>query len=128
MVVNVLILAISGAMGTLARAGLHHVTHQHWVRSETSLFPWGTLLVNALGCLLFGIVFGYTESRTHLPPQIKLAVLTGFMGAFTTFSTFAHDSAHLARGGAMALALANVLISVLLGLSLAWLGYFLVTR
>ena len=60
-------------------------------------FPLGTMAVNLLGCLLFGFVWGYLEGRVGLSPQTRTIVLTGFMGAFTTFSTYAFETVTLVR-------------------------------
>ena len=78
---TVLWLAVAGAAGTLARWGLQGLVHT----LQPTLFPWGTLAVNALGCLLFGLVWSLSEERLLVPPHIRLVVLTGFMGAFTTW-------------------------------------------
>ena len=128
MLVKLLLLAAAGAAGTLARYGLHAATHRWLFPAPHGLFPWGTVAVNAAGCLAFGLVFGLTETRTHLPPATRLVLLTGFMGAFTTFSTFAHDTAHLARAGSVGLAAANLAAHNVAGLALAALGFALGTR
>lgn len=125
---KLLLLAAAGGAGTLARYGLHAATHRWLAPPTAGNFPWGTVAVNALGCLLFGLVFGLTETRAHLPPATRLILLTGFMGAFTTFSTFAHDTAHLARGGAVGLAMANLALQNLAGLTLAAVGFVLGSR
>ena len=88
-------LALAGALGTLARYGLSGVV-QKWSGAG---FPWGTFLVNALGCLLFGFVWQLAEGRRIISPDARLIGLTGFLGAFTTFSTFAFDSTQMIREG-----------------------------
>ncbi len=78
-------------------------------------FPWGTLAVNAVGCFAFGLVLSVLGAHTHLPPSVKLGVLVGFMGAFTTFSTFAFDTHELLQDS-WTLAAGNVVAHNLLGL------------
>lgn len=86
-------LALAGAIGTLARFALSALVQ----RLHESEFPWGTLAVNALGCFLFGFVWPLAEERLLIGSETRLIVLTGFMGAFTTFSTFAFETSALAR-------------------------------
>jgi CrcB protein len=119
---NLLLLTLAGGAGTLARYGL-----TAWMQrfGGEGGFPWGTLAVNALGCLLFGLAVGALESRVHLSPQVRLIVLTGFMGAFTTFSTFAFETTHLARASGVSAAMANLAAHNLLGLAMALAGFLL---
>lgn len=88
---NLLLLALAGALGTLARFGLAATSH----RLIGTGFPWGTLAVNVLGCFVFGLIWAVAESRVPLGPQARLIVFVGFLGAFTTFSTFAFESTQL---------------------------------
>jgi CrcB protein len=87
--------------------------------------PLGTALVNILGCFLFGFIVTLIDERMALPPGIKPYVLTGFMGAFTTFSTYAFETASLIRYSQWLLAIANVLGQTLLGLVFLFAGIFL---
>ena len=98
-------LALAGALGTLARFGLSSAV-QKWSGAG---FPWGTFLVNAVGCLLFGFVWQLAEGRKIISPDARLIGLTGSLGAFTTFSTFAFESTEMIREGQW-LALAGNLI------------------
>ena len=86
------------------------------------LFPLGTLCVNLLGCLAIGILAGLVEKQHILSPELRLLAFTGFLGGFTTFSAFGFETIFLARKGELALALANVAASVVLGLLLVWVG------
>lgn len=128
MLVKILLLAMAGAAGTLCRYAVHAATHRWLFPAPHGLFPWGTLVVNASGCLCFGLVFALTESRLHLQPTTRLILLTGFMGAFTTFSTFAHDTTHLARAGSLPLAAVNLAVQNLAGLALAAVGFAIGSR
>ena len=116
--VQIFWLAAAGAAGALARYGLAGLVQ----RQAGGNFPAGTFVVNLAGCLLFGVVWGLLEHRLGLAAQVRLVVLTGFMGSFTTFSTFAFESAGLLQGGQIAAALANLAGQTVLGVALVWLG------
>ena len=116
---KLLLIAAFGALGTLARYGL-----AGWVqRLGGAAFPWGTLAVNLAGCLLFGLVWSYAEARLWVSSQWRLAVLTGFMGAFTTMSTFMFETGGLLRDGQFLLALVNLATQNLGGLAALFLGW-----
>jgi CrcB protein len=115
---KILLVGLGGGAGALARWGLAGLVH----RLFGGGFPLGTFVVNLTGCLLFGLAWGLVESRGLLGPSARMAVLTGFLGAFTTFSTFAFESAQLLRLGQWGLALANVAGQVVLGLVFLFLG------
>ena len=119
-----LMLALAGAAGTLARYGISTLTHKLFA----GVFPWGTFAVNMLGCLFFGLVWSLTESRLIIAGEMRLIVLVGFMGAFTTFSTFAFESAHMLRTEQWALALINLTVQNIVGVILILLGLKLVLR
>lgn len=87
-----------------------------------SAFPWGTLVVNMLGCFLFGFVYAALEQRMNWPGDVRGIVLTGFMGAFTTYSTFAFNNASLLRDAQWAMTAANVAAQIVLGVALVFLG------
>jgi CrcB protein len=111
-------LAAVGAVGTLARYGLGAVV-QNWHQSS---FPWGTLAVNALGCFLFGIVWSVGEERMLISGETRAILLVGFMGAFTTFSTFAFETGQMLRDSQWLLATGNVAAHNVLGIALWMLG------
>lgn len=85
-------------------------------------FPWGTLVVNLSGSFLLGLLFALSAERAILPAQVRGPVLFGFVGAYTTFSTYMLESWRLIEGGSIALALGNVLGSVALGLVAVFAG------
>lgn len=111
-------LVLAGGAGTLARYLLSGLAQQV-LRSE---FPWGTLAVNSLGCILFGLLWAVSEEHVMLDTPTRLIVLTGFMGAFTTFSTFAFETSNLLRDSEWLLALANVAGQNLLGIVCVFIG------
>ena len=118
MLTKILYLSIGGAAGTLSRYWLSGVAQ----RLTGSNFPLGTFAVNMLGCLLFGAVWGYFENRLLPGSEVRLLVLTGFMGAFTTFSTYMFETANLVKYGQIAMAMVNVVGQSVAGLVLVLAG------
>jgi CrcB protein len=115
---KIVLIALAGAFGTLCRYWLSGLTYDVLGRD----FPWGTWVVNILGCFLFGLVWIVAEERGLLSAQARILILTGFMGAFTTFSTFIFESGGLA-GDAQWLRLAlNVGGQNLVGFAALYLG------
>jgi CrcB protein len=112
------LLAVTGALGTLARYWLDGVMQELF----GTRFPWGILVVNLLGCFLFGFVWALAEERLLISGETRFIILTGFMGAFTTFSTFTFQTAEFLRDGQMGLALANVVGQIVLGMVLLFAG------
>lgn len=118
MLQNLVLLSIAGATGTLARYGMGELVSHLAGRK----FPWSTLSINLLGSLLFGLVWTLADERKLISPQTGLVILTGFMGAFTTFSTFAFESSQLLSTGRWDLLLANLLAQNGLGLLAVFAG------
>jgi len=119
---RLLLLAAAGAAGTLARYGL-----SNWVRGWAGAsFPWGTLAVNALGCFLFGLALTLVREKGAISEDHATWLMVGFLGAFTTFSTFAFESSDFLRNGAMGSAMFNVAANVLLGMALFFVGVWVV--
>ena len=87
-------------------------------------FPFGTFAVNLIGCFLIGCLFGLSE-RWQLTYEWRLFLVTGFLGGFTTFSAFSAETHYLVKSGHGATALAYVLLSVLCGVALTFLGGWL---
>lgn len=111
-------LALAGGAGALSRYGLGGFVH----RFTIGAFPAGTFVVNLLGSFLFGLIWGLFDQRIALSPQVRLAVLTGFMGAFTTFSTFMFESATLLRDGQWWYAALNLIGQNVIGIALMFTG------
>lgn len=122
MVQKIILLSAGGAVGTLLRYGLSGLAHR--VVGET--FPWGTLLVNVLGCFLIGALWSASE-RTMVTPALRLFLFTGTLGAFTTFSTYGLETFNLLRDGEIVLGAANLLLNNVVGL-VAVIGGFLLAR
>lgn len=113
-------LAVAGALGTLARYGLEGLVSR---RTSTS-FPWGTLVVNVAGAFLLGFFTVVTE-RFRVSSWLRSSMAIGFLGAFTTFSTFAFETFRLIQNGAYLVAGANIFGNVAAGLGALFLGVIL---
>lgn len=118
--INAAVVGSGGFLGALARYGLSGLVHR---QAPLTTFPYGTLLVNLLGCLLIGVVAGYAESRQLFGPEVRAFILIGVLGGFTTFSTFGYETLAMIRDDELLRAAANVGAHVILGLALVWLGY-----
>jgi CrcB protein len=94
-----------------------------WLNTPQATLPWGTLLANGLGGFLVGLVLGVLSLRPELSPLWKLLLVTGFLGALTTFSSFSAESLALIQAGRVGLAVIHTLAHVLVSLGLAWVGF-----
>ncbi|HEV8550992.1 MAG TPA: CrcB family protein [Polyangiaceae bacterium] len=103
---KLVLLAVLGAIGTLVRYGIATGV----ARGVAGGFPWGTLAVNLSGCFLFGLVATLARERGVIQPETASIVLVGFMGAYTTFSSFVGDTVALGTASGLGLALVNVLV------------------
>lgn len=119
-------LAVGGAgfAGALARWGVGTL----FGRLLTAEFPVGTFVVNISGSFFLGWFFTFIEARSPGSDTLKLAIGTGFVGAYTTFSTYMYESTDLIRKGAVLEALVNLLGSLLAGLLAVRLGIILARR
>lgn len=117
-VLNMLAIAIGAAIGANLRYGLTRWAAEHLGAS----FPYGTLLVNIIGCLLIGALLTLAAARLPLSEPLRLLLVTGLLGGFTTFSSFGWEAYGLAIAGDWALAALYVAASVLLGLAAVLLG------
>jgi fluoride exporter len=113
-----------GFIGALLRYLLSTAVNRHW---HIELMPLGTLTVNLLGCLLIGVMAGLADSMNGFSLQLRLFLMVGVLGGFTTFSAFALEGLELLRTGSLAVLLLYAGSHLLAGLSLVWLGYLLVT-
>ena len=115
---NVLLIAIGGAIGSVGRYALSTLL----LRLTTPVFPYGTFIVNIIGCALFGLIAGVAQHRVPLSADLRAFLLVGLLGGFTTFSTFAFDSVSLLRDGQWSLALVNTIGQVVMGGAALWAG------
>lgn len=123
--INAALVGTGGFIGAIARYGISGLVQRS---AALSSFPYGTLAVNMLGCLLIGIAVGLVDSRQVFGPDFKLFAVVGLLGGFTTWSTFGYETLTLLRDAEYLRATANVTIHVMLGLVLVWAGYALASR
>ena len=114
---TVLAVALAGAVGALARWGIGA-----WFGQRFPSFPWGTMVINVSGSFILGVMFAILVERDIGSPVLRVALMTGLVGAYTTFSTFSLETFRLFEDGATGSALANIGFSVVLGLLGVWLG------
>jgi len=118
---HLLLIFLGGGLGASARYML-----SVQLQSAETKIPYGILCCNLLGCLLIGIVYGLVKA--HHPAWISPVLVTGFLGGFTTFSTFALDTQKLFYSGNITLAIIYILASFLGGLALCFTGYYLAQK
>ena len=114
---TVLAVALAGALGALARWGVGA-----WFGHRFPSFPWGTMVINVSGSFILGVLFAVLVERNIGTPMLRVALMTGLLGAYTTFSTFSLETFRLFEDGATGSAIANIGFSVVLGLLAVWLG------
>lgn len=117
---GILLVALGGAAGALLRWGVAGLVDR--IAAPTR-FPYGILAANLIGCLLIGLLFGFAENRNWLNDPIRWLALVGFLGSFTTFSTFGWNTFELIRTGHTPIAVANILVSLAGGVLAVWAGY-----
>ena len=118
---KLLIVMFGGSLGAASRYGANLLTVKLWGTG----FPWGTLLVNLTGCFLIGLIFALADRIRLLTPEMRLFLITGYLGALTTFSSFSLETVNAARAGVVFLPLANILINNIGGLTLTFCGMWL---
>jgi CrcB protein len=111
-------IGLAGFFGAASRYQLEGWVSNRW----PTAFPWGTFAVNVTGCFVLGFVFTLLTERLLPHPDLRTVIAIGFVGAYTTFSTFAFETLRLGEDGAVALALSNVFASVIAGIAAVWLG------
>ena len=116
---RIVLIGFAGLMGTLARYALSGFVARRF--GET--FPTGTLLVNVIGCFLAGFLFYLFQERFLVSELTRTAVMIGFLGGFTTFSSYALQTITLLRDGEVFLATVNIVLSNVVGLFTVWAGY-----
>lgn len=118
---KILLIGLAGLIGTLGRYALSGLIARRF--GET--FPTGTLVVNVVGCFLAGLLFYLMQERFLINQTTRTVVMIGFLGGFTTFSSFGLQTFSLIRDGEFWFAAVNIAASNVLGLLLVWLGYTL---
>ncbi len=116
---TIIAVASGGAIGATLRLLINNAVNKHFVH----VLPLGTLAVNLAGSLLIGILFAYFHINTTLSPHLKTFMVTGILGALTTYSTFAIESFFLLETGHYAQALANMALNLFGTIIFAGIGY-----
>ena len=123
-ILRIILIAVFGALGTLARYGLQGVVQ---VRTGGA-FPYGTLVVNLTGCFFLALIGQFTLNRMVISPDWRLAIAVGFFGGYTTFSSFGWETAKMLEDGEWLRATTYVAASVVAGLLLSVAGIRLANR
>lgn len=113
-----MLVMVGGSLGAASRYGVGLLTARLWGTG----FPWGTMVVNLAGCFIIGLLFALADRSRLLTPDVRLLLITGYLGALTTFSSFSLETVNAGRSGLMLHALANILINNAGGLALTYLG------
>ncbi|MCM3785594.1 fluoride efflux transporter CrcB [Neobacillus mesonae] len=108
---------VGGFLGTISRYGI-----QHLFGPVETVFPLAVWLINIAGCFFLGWFFTVTPTKWEIKPELRLLIGTGFTGAFTTFSSFSVDFVHLISIGELVLALLYVVLSIVIGLLMSYIG------
>jgi fluoride exporter len=116
---HIVAIGVGGALGAVARYALGGAVH----RVLPGFFPYGTFVVNVIGCLVFGVIVGLADSRFVVGPGMRLFLLVGLLGGFTTFSSFTFESVELLRSGQFVAASANVVGQIAFGFVALWTGF-----
>ena len=120
--VKLLMVGMGGFAGSICRYIVSDLSQRLF---NDPFFPYGTLTVNVTGCLLIGLLGGLSETRHIFTPEIRALILIGFLGGFTTFSTFGYEIFTIARNGLFVAALTNLILHLVLGFTGVWLGFSL---
>ena len=116
------LIGTGGLIGSIAR----YLAATYFTKVFPSAFPYGTFVVNIVGCLIIGIVFGLSERFTWLTPEWRMFLATGFCGGFTTFSSFAYENIKLIQEGNFLVFAAYSIASFALGLLAVFIGLTLI--
>lgn len=113
-----MLIAVAGAVGALARYHLQGLVN----RCYSGSFPLATFVVNISGCFVLGVLFTALTERYSVDADVRTALTVGLLGAYTTYSTFALETVRVGEGGALGVAVLNVVLSVAAGLVAVRLG------
>ncbi len=120
--VKILYIGFGGFLGSVSR---YAVSGFFYRLLDKPWFPYGTMAVNLIGCLVIGFLGGISEFKQVFSPELRLLVFIGFLGGFTTFSTFEFEVFQLLRDNQFLPALINVAVQIITGLGAVWVGFLL---
>lgn len=120
---EILLIALGGGTGAVLR----YLVSKYVTEVSDKVFPWGTMTVNILGCLVAGIVIGCTI-KLNLPDTLRLLLIAGFCGGFTTFSAFSVEGLNLLRHGYFVLFASYFLANTVGGLAAVYIGSKLIVK
>ncbi|MEA1986477.1 MAG: fluoride efflux transporter CrcB [Candidatus Marinimicrobia bacterium] len=120
---KILAVGIGGFIGSISRYLI-----SGWIQqfSQSGVFPWGTFFVNILGCFLIGIIGALSDGFEFFNSTIRILIMIGILGGFTTFSSFGYESFHLIRNKELFTAMIYMVSHFTLGIIFAWIGYTLI--
>lgn len=116
---KIFLVGVGGFVGSVLRYLVSGYIQQI---TKSALFPYGTLAVNLIGCFIIGFLSQLADTRGVFTPESRSLVFVGFLGGFTTFSTFSNESVNLLRDGESLFALVNASIHFAFGFGAVWLG------
>lgn len=119
MIKNLLLVLLGGGLGSIAR----YLLSYFFTKNNVSNFPWATFMANSLGCLLIGLLFGYIQKNNLQNETLKLLLITGFCGGFTTFSTFSLENIQFIQNQNYNLAIIYTLASISVGFLAVIIGF-----
>lgn len=119
MIKNLLLVLLGGGFGSIARYLLSYI----FTKNNATHFPWATFIANSLGCLIIGLLFGYIQKNNLQNETLKLLLITGFCGGFTTFSTFSLENIQFIQNQNYNLAIIYTLASIFVGFLAVIIGF-----
>jgi CrcB protein len=119
MIRNLLLVLLGGGFGSIAR----YLLSYFFTKNNAIHFPWATFIANSIGCLLIGLLFGYIQKNNLQNETLKLLLITGFCGGFTTFSTFSLENIQFIQNQNYNLAIIYTLTSIVVGFLAVIIGF-----
>jgi len=120
--VKIAMVGLGGAMGAISR---YLVYEAAILWAKNAWMPLGTITVNISGCFIIGLLAGLAETKDLFSPEMRALIFIGFLGGFTTFSTFGFETFNFIRSGQPGMALANTTLQVTAGFAAVWAGFSL---